>query len=104
MYFIGRHLVQSSMEKGALFYFKRFDIMGIWRDNLESLKHLLAKYDDLEDGINITDVISFDLLSYLDSWICISKESPTVLNSPLTRNDLTNICTYIYIMPFKFLI
>ena len=65
MYFIERHLVQSYREKGYLFYFKRFidDIIGIWNGNLESLKCFLSEYDNLENGINITHVISFDRLS-----------------------------------------
>ena len=78
MYFIERHLVQSYREKGYLLYFKHFidDIIGIWKGNLESLKCFLSEYDNLENGINITHVISFDRLSYLDTWIFISKESP----------------------------
>ena len=95
MCFIERRLVQSYREKGYLLYFKCFidDIIGIWTGNLESLKCFLSEYDNLENGINITHVISFDRLSYLDTWISISRESPPiVLNSPLTRNHLTSIC------------
>ena len=99
MYFIERHLVQSYGEKGYLLYFKRFtdDIIGNWNGNLESLKCSLSEYDNLENGINITHVISFDRLSYLDTWISISKESPHRVEFSTYQKSLNK---YLYI-PFE---
>ena len=99
MYFIERHLVQSYREKGYLLYFKCFidDIIGIWNGNLESLKCFLSEYDNLENGINITHVISFDRLSYLDTWISISKESPHRVEFSTYQKPLNK---YLYI-PFE---
>ena len=93
-YFIERHLVQSYREKGYLLCFKRFidDIIGIWNGNLESLKCFLSEYDNLENGINITHVISFGRLSYLILGFLSVRNPHIVLNFPLTRNHLTSIC------------